>query len=202
MAPAAAAPQPVKGRTGGPVWIVVGVLAGLAVVAGGALWLMNRGGEHQAAPVSVNSGSGGSGGSPSTTPPAANPSANPAPAKSQAAPKLPSDPNNPFVGGYIHMRIPGTTYTQSDGNTTTLYISGGAMTASSLLINPDGTYAWNSQWDGKLIRGNWVKDGSDLVLKNGQEGKDWRVMKSKPENGGDILVWDGSIWYVADRAKD
>lgn len=175
------APQPAP-RSKAPLWIAVGVVAALLVVGAGAALFLSMG--NKPAPSVATGGN--------------TPSPAPAPSRS----KLPSDPNNPLVGGFIHMRVPGAAYTQQSGDTMTLYVSSGTMTASSLLINPDGTYVWNSQWDGKLIRGTWVKTSDGLVLQKAQEGKDWIVSVSTPQHGGDILVYNESTWYIADRAKE
>jgi hypothetical protein len=169
-------------RRTGQIGLIIAAIVAMLVVGGGAALLLGRSAEPAA--VTAN------------TPSTAAPSGGKAPAS-----RLPSDPNNPLVGGFVHMRVPGTAYTQSDGTNLNLYVSTGAMTASSLLINADGTYAWNSQWDGKIIQGTWVKqqDGN-LVLQKGQEGKDWVVTPSN--QGGDILVMTDSVWYIADRAKE
>lgn len=115
--------------------------------------------------------------------------------------KLPSDPKNPFVGGYVNLRVPGAAYTATEAGKTKLYVSSGVMTTGSLLILADGTYAWNSSYDGKLIKGNWAAAGENIVLKKAQEGKDWTVMIGNAQSGGDIVIWDGATWYLADRAK-
>lgn len=191
LAPSHPGPQPPRTNTARNIWIAAGVAAGLVVVVGGAALFL--GGSDSAGPSRVSGGAPAGQSSNSGTPASPSPS-------SGSRPKLPSDPNNPLVGGFIRIRVPGAAYTQSDGSATYLYVSSGTMTASSLLINPDGTYAWNSQWDGKLIRGTWVKDNGEIVLQKAQEGKDWRVGKSN--QGGDVLIYTSSTWYIADRARD
>lgn len=75
----------------------------------------------------------------------------------------------------------------------------------TLTINSDGTYEWNSMWDGKVIPGNWrifdEKDGYPIVLENAQEGKDWRVGASNETIGGDIIVWDGTFYYIGTKVE-
>lgn len=187
MAPTGPASQ--APRTNRTPWIIAGVAGGLVLVLAVAVIALL---------VATDSGSVRTVSGPSVSGPST-----PAPSGGgTSGRKLPSDPNNPLVGGYIHIRVPGVAYTQQAGDTLNLYVSSGAMTTSSLLINPDGTYAWNSQWDGKIITGTWTKDGADINLLKGQEGKNWRVTKSTETTGGDVVIMDGSIWYIADRAKE
>jgi hypothetical protein len=190
LAPTAPAPQ--APRTNRTPWIIAGVAAALVLLLGGALVFLLGGSNSD--PVRTVSGPAGQGGQGTPAPSGGG--------AGQSKSRLPSDPNNPLVGGYVHMRIPGVAYTQQAGDTLNLYVSSGAMTASSLLINPDGTYAWNSQWDGKIITGTWTKDGGDINLLHGQEGKDWRVTRSTANLGGDIVIMNGSIYYIADRARE
>lgn len=93
--------------------------------------------------------------------------------------------------------VPGASYTVDnyDSKTSTLYTSSGTQPESTITINPNGTYSWNSVWDGKIISGLWQKnsDGS-ITLLNGQEGKNWTVAKSNGVNE-DIFLMDGSTWY-------
>lgn len=93
--------------------------------------------------------------------------------------------------------VPGTSYTFSDysSGTNTLYISGGTIPKSTLTVNKDGTYVWNSAYDAKIIRGTWTgnSEGS-LDLIKGQEGKTWRLAKSDGKYE-DIFIMDGSTWY-------
>jgi hypothetical protein len=200
VAPAYPGTAPAK-RPNLLLWMGGGLALGLVAAVAIVLLVPDGSSKPSAAPVS-------------STAPATAPSANPAPAPkpaaapapstsgSKSAPKLPSDPNNPLVGGFMHIRIPGAVYTQQAGDTLNLYVSGGTMTKSSLIIFPDNTYAWNSAYDGKLIQGRWVKDGADINLLKGQEGMDWRVSKGTASTGGDILIYTSSVTYLADRAKE
>lgn len=94
--------------------------------------------------------------------------------------------------------VPGTSYTVDnyDNNTSTLYTSSGTLPKSTLMVNTDGTYIWNSAWDEKIINGKWTQDsdGLSLNLINGQEGKTWKLIKSDGQSE-DIFIMDGSIWY-------
>lgn len=93
--------------------------------------------------------------------------------------------------------VPGTSYSFDNyaAGTRTLYTSTGTLPKSALTINKDGTYVWNSAWDGKIIKGKWKNNNNGTIsLLKGQEGKTWTLSKG----GGkyeDIFLMDGSIWY-------
>ncbi len=93
--------------------------------------------------------------------------------------------------------VPGTSYVipNFDAHTSTLYTSTGTLPKSTITINKDGTYIWNSAYDGKIIVGKWTKnDDNSLNILLGQEGKTWRLAKG----GGqyeDIFLMDGFSWY-------
>lgn len=142
---------------------------------------------------------------PAPAPPAPPASPQPIPAPPAPEPPAPTPPasgdGSSFVGLYGKIRVPGAAYTVETLYSTTLYTSAGALTTGALAINADGTYAWNSSWDGRLITGQWVVAGENIKLLHAQEGKDWTVMKSNRSTGGDIVIWDGFTWYIADRAQ-
>lgn len=107
---------------------------------------------------------------------------------------------NPFLGVYGNMRVSGAAYTTEQGGKTYSVANAGALAPGSIAILPNGTYAWNSNWDGKLIYGVWQPDGKNVKLLQGQEGADWIVMwETNPD--GEIIVSDGNVSYVADRLR-
>jgi len=129
----------------------------------------------------------------------------PAPApepKTEEPQAVPDLSKNPFIGFYVGVRVPGVAYVNDFAWSSVLTISPGVMTRGTLLISADGTYAWNSSWDDRLIEGKWQIGSEGLVLIKAQEGKNWTVSSSSASaGGGDILIWDGSTWYVADRQR-
>lgn len=130
-------------------------------------------------------------------------------ASSTAAPKppTPQDSGFGFAYGQYSLRVPGVAYQTTDAatNQNKQVVSSGAQTASTITINSDGTYVWNSVWDGKVIKGNWQKTGAKdypIIVPKGQEGKDWKLGKQDGSGKGDIILWDGnSMHYVGDLAK-
>ena len=93
--------------------------------------------------------------------------------------------------------VPGTSYVISnfDTNTSTLYTSTGTLPKSTITISRDGTYTWNSAWDGKIITGKWTKNNDNsLNILFGQEGKTWLLAKGGGKNE-DIFLMDGFSWY-------
>ena len=112
-----------------------------------------------------------------------------------------------FTYGTYGLRVPGAVYQTPIAGTdqSKLTVSTGTQTASTLTLNPDGTYVWNSAWDGKVIKGKWQKTGKadyPILLPQGQEGKDWRLAKGDGSGKGEILLWDGNYMsYVGDRLK-
>jgi hypothetical protein len=112
----------------------------------------------------------------------------------------PASPGAAFFFRTFGLAIPGVAYTVDNyaAGTRTLVTSAGALTKSAVRINPDGTYVWNSSWDGRVIQGRWTaeKDGS-IILRNGQEKKDWKMQRmDKPIGKAEITLWDqNSIWY-------
>ncbi|HEU5054722.1 MAG TPA: hypothetical protein VFT78_16520 [Hanamia sp.] len=106
--------------------------------------------------------------------------------------------------GLYQYWIPGTSYTVPDYSNHQLVLhnsTGTGVLPGGIKINSNGSYIWNSSWDGKIIKGNWRKTGDKdypIELVNAQEGKTWKVGKSK-DKGADIYVWDGSTWYDAKK---
>lgn len=103
-----------------------------------------------------------------------------------------------FSWGEYGLGIPGASYQIDNGETITQVTGTGHQTASTLKLNADGTYVWNSQWDGKTYKGQWQKGSGDypIVIPGAQEGKTWHVGKEKDGNGN-IYVYDGSsIYYI------
>ncbi|HLO03712.1 MAG TPA: hypothetical protein VK191_11430 [Symbiobacteriaceae bacterium] len=101
-----------------------------------------------------------------------------------------------FSWGEYGLGIPGASFQIDNGDTVTQVTGSGAQTASTLKLNADGTYVWNSQWDGKTYKGQWQKGSGDypITIPGAQEGKTWHVGKEKD---GDIYVYDGnSIYYI------
>jgi flagellar basal body-associated protein FliL len=109
-----------------------------------------------------------------------------------------------FYFDTFQLAVPGVSYTQenSSSNTSTTYTSTGVQ-SGAIKINSDGTYIWNSTWDGKIINGNWQESGDSaypIRILQGEEGKDWLLGKSD-QSGSDIYLLNGSIWKVGVRVK-
>ena len=106
---------------------------------------------------------------------------------------------NYFFGLYGYW-IPGTSYTIPNytNNQEVIHTSSGTgVLPGSIWIDANGTYIWNSSWDGKIIKGQWKLTGDadyPLELLKAQEGQNWRVGKSK-EQGVAIIIWDRFTWY-------
>lgn len=104
-----------------------------------------------------------------------------------------------FFGLYQYW-VPGTSYTVPDYSNRQLVLhnsTGTGVLPGGIKINSDGTYVWNSSWDGKVIKGYWKKTGDSdypIELENAQQGRDWKIGKSN-DKGADIVIWDGSTWY-------
>lgn len=104
-----------------------------------------------------------------------------------------------FFGLYQYW-VPGTSYTTPDYTNRQLVIttsSGTGVLPGGISIHKDGTYVWNSSWEGKAIKGKWRTTGDKgypIELQHAQEGKNWRVGKSS-EKGVSIIIWDGATWY-------
>ena len=157
-----------------------------------------------------DSGSGGSGGGTAPGPAAGGSGLGKrggSPAPAAAPPAAAQDTGFGFAYGTYGLRVPGAAYETPIAGTdqSKLTVSTGTRTASTLTLNPDGTYIWNSAWDGKVIKGSWQKTGKSdypILLAHGQEGKDWHLAKGDGAGKGEILLWDGNYMsYVGDRAR-
>lgn len=110
-----------------------------------------------------------------------------------------------FFGLYQYW-VPGTAYTVLDytnNQRVTKISSGTGVLPGSIKINSDGTYIWNSSWDGKIIKGSWRTtndSGYPIELIKAQEGKSWRIGKSDQKDVS-IIIWDGSTWYNGKKLK-
>jgi hypothetical protein len=97
------------------------------------------------------------------------------------------------------LAIPGVAYTTDNfaTNTRTVTVAAGAVTKSTVRIDPEGSYVWNSSWDGKVIRGQWRREGSAIILLNAQSGLNWRMQTMAQSQGkATVTLWDqNSIWY-------
>lgn len=89
-----------------------------------------------------------------------------------------------------HLSIPGTV----DWNRGTA--TPGLDLKDTLTINQDGTYVWNSSWDGKVITGKWDEiigdTDSPIVLRKGESGDEWNLSKSK----SGISLYDPKSGYM------
>ena len=110
-----------------------------------------------------------------------------------------------FFGLYQYW-VQGTSYVTANYSNQQLVIHNSAGTGvlpGGINILPNNTYIWNSSWDKKIIRGTWRTTGDQgwpIELTNAQEGRNWKVGKSK-DSGTDIYVWDGNTWYNGKRIQ-
>lgn len=99
------------------------------------------------------------------------------------------------------LAVPGVVYSYDNiaAGTRTTVIAAGTVTKSAVRLHKDGSYIWNSSWDGKIIRGKWMPatEGGGIILLRAQEGKDWRMERLKNKSGkAEVSLWDqNSIWY-------
>lgn len=118
-------------------------------------------------------------------------------AQTQSAPVPPAASGLEYAFKTFILWVPGTSYSVANyqTSTNTIYTSPGTVPKSTITINKNGTYVWNSAWDDKIINGSWTasSDGS-INLTKGQEGKTWKLAKSKGITE-DIFIMDGSTWY-------
>lgn len=200
---------------------LVSVVATSAILAAGCGITINLSGPSQPAaapaqpaavaakPAAPASQPAPSAQSPAPAPQPAAPAPQPAaPAPQPAAPTSQShtytDSGFGFAYGLYGLYVPGAAYvTPNPGtDTETLTTSSGVKTDSTLQLNADGTYVWNSAWDGRIIKGSWEKTGDSdypILVRAGQEGKDWKLGKG---DNSEIILWDGdAMTYSGDRAK-
>jgi hypothetical protein len=81
--------------------------------------------------------------------------------------------------------------------------AGTGVLPGGIQISSDKTYIWNSSWDKKVIKGTWKATGDPgypIVLIKAQEGKNWKIGKSKNKNA-EITIWDGFTWYNGKKVK-
>jgi hypothetical protein len=108
--------------------------------------------------------------------------------------------------GLYQYWVPGASYTTPDYTNNQLVIhtsAGTGVLPGGIKINIDGTYVWNSSWDGKIIKGNWRATGDGgypIELLNAQEGKNWKIGKTTGDPST-ITIWDGSTWYNGEKIK-
>jgi hypothetical protein len=111
----------------------------------------------------------------------------------------PPSTNTAFFQRTFGLAIPGVAYTVDNtaANTRTLVTSAGAITKSSVRINPDHTYDWNSDWDRRMIHGKWVEQKDGILLLKGQEHRDWLMRAiDRPSGKAVVTLWDqNAIWY-------
>jgi hypothetical protein len=104
-----------------------------------------------------------------------------------------------FFGLYQYW-VPGTSYTVPDYTNRQVVVHNSAGTGvlpGGIKINKDGSYVWNSSWEGKAIKGKWRSTGDrdyPIELLKAQEGKNWKVGRSN-DTGVAIIIWDGFTWY-------
>ncbi|MEB3102381.1 copper amine oxidase N-terminal domain-containing protein [Ferviditalea candida] len=110
------------------------------------------------------------------------------------------DNNSPDLSYFFHtwkMRIPGAVVTSPIPGTSDVVTNATpGADAGNLQVKSDGTYVWQSIWDGKTIKGSWRKTNLPdypIILLRGEEGKDWKLGKSDKNTwgGGDIVIYDG-----------
>ena len=97
---------------------------------------------------------------------------------------------SPFFHTFL-MAVPGAVV---DTPATGTQVTPGAL-SGGLTVNSDGTYIWNSTWEGKVLKGSWKATGDPgypILLLNGEDGHDWKLGKSISSTwgGGDIVIWD------------
>lgn len=108
--------------------------------------------------------------------------------------------------GLFQLKVPGAVNEVPVGIDAVIYKANPGALSGAIAIYSDGTYIWNSTWDGKVITGTWERTGDagyPIRILDGESGKDWMCGKSGPDvwGGGDIVIWDGSIWKNGTRVK-
>jgi hypothetical protein len=110
-----------------------------------------------------------------------------------AAPRAEGRQDASFFFRTFGLAVPGGAYSWDNlaTQTRTHVVSAGALTKSSLRINADGTYDWNSAWEGRLLRGRWALHKDGLLLRQGQEGKDWVLGRlAHPSGRAEVYLFD------------
>jgi hypothetical protein len=75
-------------------------------------------------------------------------------------------------------------------------------TGSWLQLNADGTYVWDSKWDGEVIHGTWEPfNTSSIILYDGQEGRDWLVDRTvaSQRTSAEINVYNDFTQYLGTK---
>lgn len=108
--------------------------------------------------------------------------------------------------GLFQLVVPGAVNEVPVGLNAVTYKANPGALSGAIAIYSDGTYIWNSSWDGKVITGKWERSGDSgypITIIDGESGKDWMLGKSGSHvwGGGDIVIWDGSIWKNGTRVK-
>jgi hypothetical protein len=108
-----------------------------------------------------------------------------------------SDPSYYF--GVWHTNVPGAVWTTPSEvqGYDRLRARPGAL-AGDLVINPNGTYTWNS-YGGKS--GRWVHGDAEspIVLIDTAENRRWGVLPDKTTRGREIYLYDGSSFSYRGR---
>ncbi|MHB8984190.1 MAG: copper amine oxidase N-terminal domain-containing protein [Carboxydocellales bacterium] len=120
-----------------------------------------------------------------------------------------STANNADLADFFHLFslvVPGAVNQIPIGFDAVVFKATPGALAGGIAIYADGTYIWNSPWDGKVIKGKWARSSDSdypLTILDGEEGKDWKLGRSGPNvwGGGDIVIWDGSIFKNGTKVK-
>lgn len=108
----------------------------------------------------------------------------------RSAPVPPPRQDASFFFRTFGLAVPGVAYSWDNlaTQTRTNVVAAGTTTKSTIRIDPEGTYVWNSAWDGRVIQGRWVSHRDGILLQHGQEKKDW-VMGRLPNPSGTAVVY-------------
>jgi hypothetical protein len=104
-----------------------------------------------------------------------------------------------YYFGVWHTNVPGAVWTTPSEvqGYDRLRTRPGAL-AGDLVINPNGTYTWNS-YGGKS--GRWVRGDAEspIVLIDTAENRRWGVLPDKTTGGREIYLYDGSSFSYRGR---
>lgn len=104
-----------------------------------------------------------------------------------------------YYFGVWHTNVPGAVWTTSSEvpGYDRIHVKPGAL-AGDLVINPNGTYAWNS-YGGKS--GRWVRGDAEspIVLIDTAENRRWSVLPDKTTGGREIYLYDGNSFSYRGR---